>query len=159
MLYSSVGLVKCMMCLLLHTTSSPSTLNHHWSFCLLSSFSLSTISYNSNYAWCRLFSAASFNQWYASKSPPCLFFPKSNFIYFNFLYKFTYFNWRLITLQFCIGFAIHRHKSAMGIHVFPILNPSSVSLPIRSLWVIPVYHPWAPCIMHRTWTGDLFHLW
>ena len=28
--------------------------------------------------------------------------------------KFIYFNWRLITLQYCIGFAIHQHESAMG---------------------------------------------
>ena len=32
------------------------------------------------------------------------------------------FNWRLITLQYCGGFAIHSHGSAMGIHVFPILT-------------------------------------
>ena len=36
------------------------------------------------------------------------------FIYFKF--KFIYFNWRLITLQYCIGFAIHQHESAMGVH-------------------------------------------
>ena len=24
-------------------------------------------------------------------------------------YTFIYFNWRLITLQYCIGFAIHQH--------------------------------------------------
>ena len=36
------------------------------------------------------------------------------YILLFFCYKFTYFNWRLITLQYCTGFAIHQHESAMG---------------------------------------------
>ena len=33
----------------------------------------------------------------------------SHFIKRFFFYLFIYFNWRLITLQYCIGFAIHQH--------------------------------------------------
>jgi len=32
-------------------------------------------------------------------------------------------------------------------------------LPTPSLWVIPVHQPQASSIVHRTWTGDLFHTW
>ena len=63
------------------------------------------------------------------------------------------------TLQYCIGFAIHWHESAMGVHVFPILNPPPTSLPIPSLWVIPMHQPQASYTMHLTWTGDSFHIW
>ena len=67
-------------------------------------------------------------------------------------YKFIYFNWRLITLQYCIGFAIHQHESATGIRVFPIPNPPLSTLPISSLWVVPVHQPQATSVMHQTYS-------
>ena len=39
----------------------------------------------------------------------------------------------------------------------PHLEPSS--LPVPSLWVIPVHQPQASSIVHWTWTGDSFHIW
>ena len=47
-----------------------------------------------------------------------------SFLFYFLKCKFIYFNWRLITLQYCIGFAIHQHESATGIHVFPLPLPS-----------------------------------
>ena len=77
-------------------------------------------------------------------------------LFFLFLIKFIYFNWRLITLQYCIGFAIDQHESATGVHV---THPEPPSFPVPSLWVVSVYQPQASSIVHQTWTGDLFHIW
>ena len=64
-----------------------------------------------------------------------------------------------LNLKYCIGFAIYQHESATGIQAFPILKPPPSSLPIPPLWVIPMYQPQASSIVHRTWTGDSFHIW
>ena len=71
-----------------------------------------------------------------SPSPILGFDLFSLFILFYFKYKFIYFNWRLITLQYCSGFAIHWRESTTGRHVFPILN-----LPPHP---VPLGHPSAP---------------
>ena len=69
------------------------------------------------------------NQPWVYMCPLTLFF----FLFISFYYKFIYFNWRLITLQYCIGFAIHQHESATDI-------PPSHLLPCS----IPLGHPSAP---------------
>ena len=83
------------------------------------------------------------------------------FYFYLFIYLFIASNQDIyiFTLQCCTGFAIHLHASATGVHVFPILNPPPTSLPISSLWVIPVHQPQASCILHWTWTGDSFLIW
>ena len=69
----------------------------------------------------------------------------STFTYLFILFKFIYLNWRLITLQYCIGFAIHQQEifilacdssslafCVMGIYIFvsffPNFDPVSCSM-------------------------------
>ena len=80
------------------------------------------------------------------------------------IYKFINFNWRLITLQYCIGVAIHQRESTTGVH---IMNPFPTSLSTP----IPLGHPSAPApsILHPAsnldWRfvsymkGTLLHCW
>ena len=76
-------------------------------------------------------------------------------IFLSQLFKILFY----LALQYCIGFAIYQNESATGIHVLPILDPPPSSLPIPSLWVVPVHQPQVSSIVHRTWTGDSFHIW
>ena len=89
-------------------------------------------------------------------------FPLSSFTFIKrlyFLFNGMHFlklevNYFTILHWFCHTSTWIRHRY----NVFPILTPPPSSLPVPSLWVIPVHQPQASSIMHWTWTGDLFHI-
>ena len=77
------------------------------------------------------------------------------FFYFYFIYLFILILNFTILYWFChISTWIHHRYTRV-----PHPKPSSLLPPVPSLWVIPVHQPQASSIMHRTWTGDSFHLW
>ena len=63
--------------------------------------------------------------------------------HFFFFFSFINISWRLITLQYCSGFC---HTLTWISHGFTCVPhpelPPPASLPIPSLWVIPVHQPW-----------------
>ena len=69
------------------------------------------------------------------------------------------FNWRLITLQYCSGFCHTLTWISYGFSCVPHPEPPPTSLHIPSPSIISVHQPWAPCLKHRTWTGDPLHIW
>ena len=81
--------------------------------------------------------------------------------YFHLIAKRSLFliSWRLITLQYCSGFCHTLTWISHGFTCVPHPEPPSRIPPHP----IPLGHPSAPapstCLMHPTWTGDLFHTW
>ena len=69
----------------------------------------------------------------------------------DFFYLFIYFNWRLITLQYCGGFCHTFTWISQGCTCVPHPEPP-FHLPPHP---IPVHLPWAPCLMHLTCTDFL----
>ena len=81
-------------------------------------------------------------------------FPIIRVFSFYFIFPFFFFFQFTILYWFChTSTWIHYECTRV-----PHPEPPSTSLPIPSLWVIPVHQPRASCIMHQTWTGDSFHI-
>ena len=72
--------------------------------------------------------------------------PVANTLYFFLSFLFFYFT---ILYLFCHTSTCICHGCTHVPHPEP---------PIPSLWVIPVHQPQASCILHRTGTGNLFHI-
>ena len=74
-------------------------------------------------------------------------------------FSFIFISWRLITLQYCSGFCHTLTWISHGFTCVPHPDPHSRLPPPP----IPRGLPRAPalntCLMHPTWTGDLFHTW
>ena len=82
-----------------------------------------------------------------------------NYFLSFFSHIFLNFHWGPITLQYCSGFCHTFTWISHECTCIPHPEPPATSLPIPSFRVIPVHQLWAPCLMHWTWIGNLFHIW
>ena len=57
-----------------------------------------------------------------------------------------------------VGFAIHWHELAMGVHVSHHPEPSFHLPSHLSLWVVPEYQFWVPCFMPNLDWSSVFHM-
>ena len=80
------------------------------------------------------------------------------YFFFGFLFvcfPFIFISWKLITLKCYSCFCHTLTWISHGFTCVPILNPPPHPIPLG--------HPSAPapstCLVHPTWTGDLFHTW
>ena len=102
-----------------------------------------------------------FNIWIRyKKEEDKLKFLKWKYLFFLFFLNLNIFilmetNYFTILYWFCHTSTWIRHRCTCVPHP----EPPPTSLPIPSLWVIPVHQPQASYILHGTWTGDLFLIW
>ena len=73
---------------------------------------------------------------------------------FFFALKIIYFNWRIITLQYCDSFG--NTSTWISQTCAPQSWTPSLSLPNLSLWVVPEHRLWVPFFTRRTCTHHLF---
>ena len=85
------------------------------------------------------------------------------------VFRFIYFNWSIITLQYCDGFC---HTSIWIVHGYTCVPSLLKPLPLPSLPLpsLPFPSPplpsrlsehrvWVPCVIHQPYTGHLFYIW
>ena len=80
-----------------------------------------------------------------------------HFIILFYFFKF-YFIFKLYSIVLVLPYIEMNPPQAYMCSPSWTLLPPPSSLPIPSLWVIPVHQPQASSIVHRIWTDDSFHI-